>query len=80
MTIKTQKMRFICTAALLLISLLLRAQGDIQIEDLNQQEVDALIRYWGTGSPLYNLLERGSEQLAKISYRGNPIVVIVAVG
>jgi hypothetical protein len=45
MTIKTQKMRFICTAALLLISLLLRAQGDIQIEGLNQQEVDALIRY-----------------------------------
>ena len=43
-------MKFICTVALVLISLLLRAQTDIQLEDLNTQGINSSISDCRTGS------------------------------
>ena len=49
-------MKFICTVALVLISLLLRAQTDIQLEDLNTQGINSSISDCRTGSfGSYNL-------------------------
>lgn len=49
-------MKFICTVALVLVSLLLRAQTDIQLEDLNTQGINSSISDCRTGSfGSYNL-------------------------
>ena len=49
-------MKFICIVALVLVSLLLRAQTDIQLEDLNTQGINSSISDCRTGSfGSYNL-------------------------